>query len=99
MRRTFSELQRRKVKRNGCGWPPHPLQVMTYLVVAYQVLVSALCMGPLFEQELAVTFRQVLFCILSGALQSITAILGFLLTLSDPTDPVVYAHRRAIIKK
>jgi len=96
--RTFSELQRRKVKRNGCSWPPHPLQAATYLVVTSQALVSATCMSPLFEAHLSVATTQLLFSVLSGLLQCATLLLGLWLTYSDPTDPAVYAHRKALMQ-
>ena len=95
--RTFAELQRLRVKRNGCSWPPHPLQAVACLVVVSQALVSATCMGPLFE-DLAVALTQLHFCLFSGCLQLATALLGLLLTYSDPTDPAVYAYRKALVQ-
>jgi hypothetical protein len=97
--RTFAELQRRRVKRNGLSCPPHPLQAVAYLVMLNQALVSATCIGPLIGDSLAVRYRQIGFGVVSGGLQVATMVLGGLLTLSDPTDPVVYAHRKALAER
>jgi hypothetical protein len=95
--RTFAELQRLRVKRNGCSLPPHPLQAVAYLVVVSQGLVSATCMGPLFG-DLAVSLTQLHFSLFSGFLQLAAALLGLVLTYSDPTDPAVYAYRKALVQ-
>ena len=94
--RTFAELQRRPVHSNGFACPPNPLQVVTYLVMLTQACVSAACLAALLPDNLRVTSTQVVFGAVSGSLQVATVVLGAALTYSDPTDPVVYAHRKAL---
>jgi hypothetical protein len=89
--RTYPELEKRRVKKNGFYWPPHLLQVSAYLVLGIQLLVTYLCMGPVFGSD-----TKVHFMVICGVLQIAVAVLGFLTTKSDPTDPAVYAHRRAM---
>ena len=79
------------MKKNGFYWPPHLLQVAAYLVLGYQLLVTYLCMGPVFGPE-----TRIHFMVICGLFQGAVAVLGFFTTKSDPTDPAVYAHRKAI---
>ena len=94
--RTYPELERRRVKKHGFYWPPHPLQVCTYLVLALQLLVTFVCMAPLFPKPLSVLLTQIYFMVVCGMLQVGVAVIGYMTTRSDPTDPAVYAHRRAM---
>lgn len=95
--RTYPELERRKVKHNGFCRPLHPLQLLTYGVVGLQLVTSGLVMLPTYPLEYQVTLRQVLFGVVSGGLQTLVLVLGFLVTRSDPTDPVVYEYRRELL--
>lgn len=89
--RTYPELEKKRVKKNGFYWPPHVLQVTAYLVLSYQLLVTLLCMGPVFGPE-----TRIHFMVICSLFQIAVAVLGLLTTKSDPTDPAVYAHRRAM---
>ena len=52
--RTLAQLQLRKPKKNGFSCPPHPLQVLTYIILLYQALVSLVCIGPLVTVDMRV---------------------------------------------
>ena len=77
-----------KTRRNGLSCPWHPLQVLGCSFLLYQAGVSAVVLGPLLETQLV-------FCCVSGLLQTATLLFVFLTTLSDPTDPTVYQHSQA----
>ena len=51
---TYPELERRKVKKNGFAWPPHFLQLLAYCALTFQLLVTAVCLAPLFPRPLSV---------------------------------------------
>lgn len=57
-----------------------------------QAVVSVLCCPALSEYSLC----QLHFLICSASLQVLTILLGVSLSLSDPTDPTVYKHRKAM---
>lgn len=92
--RTYPEFECRPVKHHGCICPFHPYQISAYVVLLYQFLVTFLCMGPAVDP----TSRTV-FLTVSGLLQLTVAVLGLLATKSDPTDPIVYAFRKAVTTK
>lgn len=52
--KTYPELERRKVKKNGFAWPPHFLQLLAYCALTFQLLVTAVCLAPLFPRPLSV---------------------------------------------
>jgi len=53
--RTLAELQNKKTKRNGCTCPPHPLQLLTYLILTYQFAVTCTLIAPLLSSDSRVT--------------------------------------------
>lgn len=80
-------------KRNGLTCPLHKLQVLTWVVAGAQAGGSFGLIYPELGNTESVSF----LCLFSMSL-SATLILGILTTVSDPTDPVVYAHQAAIEK-
>ena len=81
----------RRVKPNGCAWPPACLQVVAALVICSQVIVSGGVLGPVLPFEYAVVFAT-----WGGGLQAGVVGLGVVVMLSDPTDPVVTQHKQRV---
>ena len=80
-------------KRNGLTCPLHKLQVLTWTLAALQTGGSYALIYPGLTETTGVSF----LCVFSLALGA-TLVLGILTTVSDPTDPVVYAHQASIEK-
>lgn len=81
------------VKRNGLTCPLHKLQVLTWVLAAVQTAGSYALIYPELSKTTGVSF----LCLFSLSLGT-ALVLGILITVSDPTDPVVYAHQASIEK-
>lgn len=86
----------RKTKTNGFSLPLHPFQYITYFIIALEVLVTSAILAPVLPGYHQVRDRQIIFLVVYVPAQSAVLLTGLVTTLSDPTDPVVYEHRRAI---
>lgn len=80
------------VRRNGWSWPPHPQQIITYVVYFYDfgtfyfINMTTLSVWP----ALAVTLSIVYFII-----SMIVLVYAVIATISDPSDPTIYEQRLA----
>jgi len=91
-------MQRRnqlRVRRNGCHWPPSCCQVLALLSLTYQLVLSTVLIVPLLTSYERVTPTQVIFCVVSLPLQTMSLGLGLALTLSDPTARLVAMEQEA----
>lgn len=83
-------LHQRGVKRNGCKCPFHPFQLASYFIallyayVFYFLDLVALLDYPAACYTLTAAYSCLLIAVVSIAI---------LATLSDPTDPTIYAER------
>jgi hypothetical protein len=89
----------RKSKKNGFSLPLHPFQFITYLIILYEIVGASTVVVPVLDSPLQVPSIQTVFLVIYSPLQVAVVILGYWATKSDPTDPVVYAHRQAIERK
>lgn len=89
----------RKTKTNGFSLPLHPFQYITYFIISFEVLVTAVVVIPVLPADYQVEDRQIIFVVVYGPMQVVVLAAGVVTTLSDPTDPVVYEHRRAMQNK
>ena len=94
--RTYPELECRKVKHNGFCRPLHPLQLLTYGLATLQVMISAGVMLTTLQGDYQVSSTQILFGCISLTFQFLVCLFGFYVTISDPTDPIVYQYRKEI---
>lgn len=79
-----------KVRKHGCSWPFHKLQVVGGCVAAFMAAVTFGVVLPLLPGGL-----KVLFGVCCGIAECLVGALAVILTYSDPTDPTVYAHQAA----
>ena len=89
----------RKTKTNGFSLPLHPFQYITYFIIAFEILVTSAILAPMLPDYRQVRNRQIIFLVVYIPTQSAVLLTGLVTTLSDPTDPVVYEHRKAIQNK
>lgn len=85
----------RKTKKNGFVWPLHPYQYLSYVLIFYELPVTCICVCPMLLAPYQVPSTQYIFIVLYVPLQVSVVSFGYLVTKSDPTDPVVYQHRYA----
>lgn len=79
-----------KVKRNGLSCPWDRLQMTAWGMMAYSTAVAY------WQVELRLPhLGQLLYGTIFTLSQAAVLILGLLATCTDPTDPIVYNHRRA----
>lgn len=81
-------------------WPPHPLQIATYLIFVYDILTFYIVLIPAVASgtaDGAVPVSAILG-IFYGALGLYVTYYGYVTTLIDPTDPTVYLEREAQVK-
>lgn len=79
------------MSRHGCRFPPHPYQVIAWVVTLYSLTVSIVVVVWLLPSSIQ-PYYSALFSISA----TVTLLFAGLTTFSDPTDPVVYEHRDAI---
>ena len=81
-------IEKRKVRTNGFDFPLNPLQIISWLVYGYDILVF-------YFLDLRLIDDMLFFIILTGICYAILAGLVFffayLATSIDPTDPTVRA--------
>jgi len=77
-----------KVRRNGFQKGPHPLQVISWCVILFNIFTSVVVILPLLETHQKVTFKQIIFCCIFYTSQVWVVFLGYVITASDPTDPI-----------
>ena len=80
-----------KVRRNGFERGPHTLQLLSWVITAFNLLVALVVLIP----PLSLSFK-VIFCILFFSSKVLVVLYGYQTTVSDPTDPVSTAHKKAI---
>lgn len=76
-------------------WPLHIFQVLTWLIGSVDVLYTFGEVFPYFR------YKAMLICFIIAfiLLTLVVLILDIILTLSDPTDPVVYQERLKLQKE
>ncbi|CAG9326223.1 unnamed protein product [Blepharisma stoltei] len=83
-------MERRKVKKNGFALPLNPLQIVTWIAtvlnVAFGVVISVASASSISISILTLGYF---------ISQVIVIVLGYLITISDPTDPVSIAYIKA----
>ena len=89
----------RKTKKNGFVCPMHPYQYVSYFIIFFEMGVTTTLVGPMLEVPGQVRATQPVFFAFYAPLQFLVLVFGFLVTLSDPTDSVVYQHRSARANK
>ncbi len=80
-----------KVKLNGCMCPFHPFQIMAYAVFLFYAYVFYFINVVAWSDTLGLLIP---FVIVYSILLALLLAVGFMATLSDPTDPTVYDERR-----
>ena len=75
-------------KQNGFSCPPHKLQIVTWLLGAFQASLSFSVVADVFDPTEQTIIRATFAVIVAGVL-GITGVTTYI----DPTDPVVYQHR------
>ncbi|CAG9315126.1 unnamed protein product [Blepharisma stoltei] len=84
------EQSERKVKSTGLQLPYHPYQLTSWIITLTTIFVFFALIIPVQEMN-----AQIPMSIIYGILQIFTIILGFILTVSDPTDPMVLEYLEA----
>ncbi len=86
-------LKSRSARPNGCHQPLHPLQLSAYLAILFFAFVFYfLDLVALRDSHVGFYVTLPLYsCILCAII-----VIGVLATLSDPTDPTVYAEKELL---
>ena len=86
-------------RKNGLTLPLHPLQVISWAILLEMIVTNYVLVRAALSADLQVRLSQVAFTVMYTILQVTQLALGAVLTTWDPTDKVVYEHRRAIESK
>ena len=79
---------------HGLHRPFHPLQVLSWIIHAFNILTYYSCSLPCLSSTLRIPLT-VTFSILA----ILTTLTGYTLSRSDPTDPIVFKFKTTTDKK
>ncbi|CAG9326645.1 unnamed protein product [Blepharisma stoltei] len=84
----------RKIKSSGFSLPFHPYQIASWVITLVTIFVFYALIIPFQDSN-----AQISMSIIYGSLQVLTIILGYILTASNPTDPMVLEYLSVKKKK
>ena len=92
----MSSQGERSIKPNGCMYPFHPFQIMSYIVFIYYgycfyfIIIVAWSKSPILAWSFGVPYTILFIAI---------AVIAIVATLSDPTDPTVKIEKLKKLNK
>jgi hypothetical protein len=90
------QIRRRNFSRkNGCTWPWHPYQVLSWLIGSFTVFEVAVFIAALLPPAYQVPHKQAIYAVLLSLFLLTVVILTVILTFIDPTDSIVQQCRKA----
>lgn len=89
------QKSRQNCRKNGCAWPWHPYQVISWLVGGFTALAVCTFVPTLLPAAYQVYPKQVIYAVLASVFLLTVVVFAAILTASDPTDSVVQQCRKA----